>query len=117
MSVSFELAADVRSDLGKGASRRLRHTNKVPAVLYGAHKEPTYLLLNHDDVVKRLQHESFYSHILTLTVNGKAERAVLKDLQRYPSKPRVMHIQFQRRSTCATQYRHSSSRLARRPHG
>jgi len=96
MNVSFELAADVRSDLGKGASRRLRHTNKVPAVLYGAHKEPTYLLLNHDDVVKRLEHESFYSHILTLKVNGKSERAVLKDLQRHPSKPRVMHMDFQR---------------------
>lgn len=96
MSVSFELTADVRSDLGKGASRRLRHTNKVPAVLYGAHKDPIYLLLNHDDVVKRLEHESFYSHILTLTVNGKAERAVLKDLQRHPSKPRVMHMDFQR---------------------
>ena len=96
MSVSFELAADVRSDLGKGASRRLRHTNKVPAVLYGAHKEPAYLLLNHDDVVKRLEHESFYSHILTLKVNGKSERAVLKDLQRHPSKPRVMHMDFQR---------------------
>ena len=96
MSVSFELAADVRSDLGKGASRRLRHTNKVPAVLYGAHKEPTYLLLNHDDVVKRLEHGRFYSHILILTVNGNAERAVLKDLQRHPSKPRVMHMDFQR---------------------
>ena len=96
MNVSFELTADVRSDLGKGASRRLRHTNKVPAVLYGAHKEPTYLLLNHDDVVKRLEHESFYSHILTLKVNGKSERAVLKDLQRHPSKPRVMHMDFQR---------------------
>ncbi len=96
MSVSYELTADVRSDLGKGASRRLRHTNKVPAVLYGAHKEPTYLLLNHDDVVKRLEHETFYSHILTLTVNGQSERAVLKDLQRHPSKPRVMHMDFQR---------------------
>lgn len=96
MNVSFELTADVRSDLGKGASRRLRHTNKVPAVLYGAHKEPTYLLFNHDDVVKRLEHESFYSHILTLKVNGKSERAVLKDLQRHPSKPRVMHMDFQR---------------------
>ena len=96
MSVSYELTADVRSDLGKGASRRLRHTNKVPAVLYGAHKEPTYLMMNHDDVVKRLEHESFYSHILLLTVNGKVERAVLKDLQRHPSKPRVMHVDFQR---------------------
>ena len=96
MSVNFELAADVRSDLGKGASRRLRHTNKVPAVLYGAHKEPAYLLLNHDDVVKRLEHESFYSHILTLKVNGQSERAVLKDLQRHPSQPRVIHMDFQR---------------------
>ncbi len=96
MSVSFELIADVRSDLGKGASRRLRHANQVPAVLYGAHKEPAYLLLNHDEVLKRLQHESFYSHILTLKVNGQTERAVLKDLQRHPSQPRVIHMDFQR---------------------
>ncbi|MDX1253388.1 MAG: 50S ribosomal protein L25/general stress protein Ctc [Gammaproteobacteria bacterium] len=96
MSISFELNAEVRHDLGKGASRRLRRDDKVPAVLYGAGKEATYINLSHNEVAKRLAHEAFYSHILTLKLDGQTERAVLKDIQRHPSKPRVMHMDFQR---------------------
>ncbi len=96
MSINFELAAEARHDLGKGASRRLRRNEKVPAVLYGANKEATYINLIHNEVLKSLAHEAFYSHILTINLDGQAERAVLKDVQRHPSKPRVMHMDFLR---------------------
>lgn len=95
-SLKFELDAEVRGDIGKGASRRLRHANKVPAVIYGADQEPKSLTLNHDKVTVALAHEAFYSHILTLKLDGKSEKVILKDVQRHPSKPRVQHIDFLR---------------------
>ncbi|HFD38440.1 MAG TPA: 50S ribosomal protein L25/general stress protein Ctc [Anaerolineae bacterium] len=96
MSVAFELNAQVRRDLGKGASRRLRREEKVPAVLYGGEAAPVALTLVHKDVMKALENEAFYSHVLTINVDGKAEKAVLKDVQRHPYKPRVSHMDFQR---------------------
>jgi len=96
MKNDFVLEASLRSDLGKGASRRLRREGKVPGVLYGAHKDATSVTLDHNDLFHHLENEAFYSHILTINVDGKAEQAVLKDLQRHPVKPVIMHIDFQR---------------------
>jgi len=95
-NIDFNLSAELRSDMGKGASRRLRREGKVPAVIYGAEKEATSVTLDHNDLSKHLQHEAFYSHILTITVDGKAEKAVLKDLQRHPVRPVILHADFQR---------------------
>lgn len=95
-NIDFNLSAELRSDMGKGASRRLRREGKVPAVIYGADKEATSLTVDHNDLYKHLQHEAFYSHILTLTIGGKAEKAVLKDLQRHPVRPLILHADFQR---------------------
>ena len=94
--VDFNITAEVRSDLGKGASRRLRHEGKVPAVIYGAEKDPVSLTLDHDNLFHHLENEAFYSHILTIDVAGTKEKAVLKDLQRHPSKPIIMHADFMR---------------------
>ncbi|MFN7096597.1 MAG: 50S ribosomal protein L25/general stress protein Ctc [Gammaproteobacteria bacterium] len=97
MSNQFELAADIRSDVGKGASRRLRRLeDKVPAIVYGGGEDPQNLLLEHRIVSKALQNEAFYSHILTLIIDGKKQKAVLKDVQRHPYKPRIMHVDFLR---------------------
>jgi large subunit ribosomal protein L25 len=95
-NVDFNLTAEVRSDLGKGASRRLRRENKVPAVLYGAEKDPISLTLDHDSLVHQLENESFYSHILTIDIAGNKEKAVLKDLQRHPAKPVLLHADLMR---------------------
>lgn len=93
----FTLHATVRTDLGKGASRRLRRTGKIPAVIYGTHQEPVSLTLLHAEVIRQAQEEAFYSHILTIDIEGqKSQRAVLKDMQRHPSKPFVMHLDLQR---------------------
>jgi len=96
MSESFIIEAEVRTDTGKGASRRLRHSDKVPAVLYGAGEDPVALTLSHNEMYHHLENEAFYSHILTINVGKKKEKAILKDLQRHPAKPRIMHVDFQR---------------------
>jgi len=96
MSLSFELEANVRQDMGKGASRRLRRDNKVPGIIYGGNAAPLALTLDHDKVVHSLEHEAFYSHILTIKIDGKPEKAVLKDLQRHPYKPSILHLDLQR---------------------
>jgi large subunit ribosomal protein L25 len=95
-NIKFELDAEVRTDIGKGASRRLRHTNKVPAVVYGAEQAAASLTLDHNKVITALSHEAFYSHILTLNIAGKSEQVILKDIQRDPAKPRIHHMDFLR---------------------
>lgn len=95
-TAQFELTAEPRSDLGKGASRRLRREGKVPAILYGSHQEPTTISLSANELSKNLKHEAFYNHILKVQLAGKTERAVLKDLQRHPFKPTVLHVDLQR---------------------
>ncbi len=94
--LSFALDAVVRHDMGKGASRRLRREEKVPGVIYGGGKQPVSLTLEHSKTAKALENEAFYSHILTLHINGESERVILKDVQRHPFKPRIQHVDFQR---------------------
>jgi large subunit ribosomal protein L25 len=97
MSDTFELNAEVRADTGKGASRRLRRlANQVPAIIYGGDKAPQPLTLIRKDLEHALENEAFYSHILTIHVGKKKEKAILKDLQRHPAKDRVMHADFLR---------------------
>ena len=96
MSAEFVLEAESRTDLGKGASRRLRRAGMVPAVIYGAGKEPASLSLKHNILIRQLENEAFYSHILTVKVGSTEEQAILKDLQRHPSKPFIMHVDLQR---------------------
>jgi len=96
MKEDFIVTAVSRNDMGKGASRRLRQTGEVPAIIYGAGKAPQSLSLNHNEMLRHLEHEAFYSHILNVSVDGKSEKAVLKDVQRHPAKPRIMHVDFQR---------------------
>jgi large subunit ribosomal protein L25 len=95
--MSVVLEAEARSDIGKGASRRLRRLeNKIPAILYGGEKEPQSLHLFHHKVLKALESESFYSSIFELNIAGKKEKVILKDLQRHPYKPVILHMDLQR---------------------
>jgi len=97
MTTTFELKAEPRSDVGKGASRRLRRAGKVPAIVYGAHRDPEPIVVDEHELARQLEHEAFYSHILVLRfADGREERVVLKDIQRHPWKPRVLHLDFQR---------------------
>lgn len=95
-AIKFELDAEVRENIGRGASRRLRVADKVPAVVYGAGEKPVSLMLDHKKTVHALSHEAFYSHILTLNIGKKSEKVILKAMQRHPAKPRILHIDFLR---------------------
>ena len=95
MAAEFELNAELRTETGKGASRRLRrHADLVPAILYGAGKDPQPLSIPHKDLHKACENEAFFSHIITIKAGGKAQEAILKDLQRHPAKDRIMHADF-----------------------
>jgi len=97
MTVEFALNAEVRSDLGKGASRRLRrNASLVPAVIYGGEKAPQSISLLAKDLAKLLENEAAFSHVLSLNVAGAKESVVIKALQRHPAKGFVLHADFQR---------------------
>ena len=97
MSDQFEVHAELREDMGKGASRRLRRlANKLPAIIYGGGREPQALTLVRKDLEKSLENEAFFSHILNVNVGGDVQKAILKDLQRHPAKNYVMHADFLR---------------------
>jgi large subunit ribosomal protein L25 len=96
MSDIFSIDAQPRSDMGKGASRRLRHAGLVPGIIYGAHRDPEMVSLVHSDLMQHLENEAFYSHILTVNVGDRAEEVILKDIQRHPAKPFIQHVDFQR---------------------
>lgn len=90
------LEASLRTDLGRSASRCLRRSEKLPAVIYGGGKEPVSITLEHNKVMQALENEAFYSSIIELSVEGKIEKAVLKDLQRHAYKPKLVHVDFLR---------------------
>jgi large subunit ribosomal protein L25 len=96
MSATFTLSAELRTDKGKGASRRLRHAGKTPAIIYGTEKEPAMVMFRHDDLLHATEDEAFFSHILTINYDGNSEKVIIKDLQRHPAKLQIMHADFQR---------------------
>ena len=97
MSTDFTLNAKGREDTGKGASRRLRRlAGEVPAIIYGGKKQPEQVSLAHKDVIKALENEGFFSQVISLDVDGKAEDVVIKDIQRHPAKALVLHMDFLR---------------------
>jgi large subunit ribosomal protein L25 len=97
MTKQFELVAERRNEIGKGASRRLRRLQaKVPGILYGGSEAALPLLIEHRFLTKALENEAFYSHILTIKIDGKEQKAILRDLQRHPYKPHILHFDLQR---------------------
>ncbi len=93
----FVLEAATRANAGKGASRRLRRiAGSVPAILYGGDKAPANISIIHKDLAYVLENEAFFTSIVTLNVDGVAESAIIKDLQRHPAQPRLLHADFQR---------------------
>ena len=96
MASKHEIKAQSRKDEGKGASRRLRHADLIPAVIYGGSQPPQSLQLIHNDIVLAARNEWFFSSLLDLNIDGKVQKVLLRDLQRHPVKPRVLHLDFQR---------------------
>ncbi len=97
MSVQHTIIAEFRGDVGKGASRRLRREGKVPAIIYGSHKDPVALTVQQEQLLHATENESFYASILEIKVGEDiTQQAVVRDMQRHPFKPVIMHIDFMR---------------------
>jgi len=97
MKTSFELVADARDDMqGKSASRRLRRSGKVPAILYGGNEKPRQLILDHQNLLTLVEKERFFTSILSLRVGTEHQAAILKDVQRHPAKNWILHVDLQR---------------------
>jgi large subunit ribosomal protein L25 len=97
MRISFTFGADLREMQGKGASRRLRHTGKVPAILYGGHKDALPLILDQQNLLTMIGDERFYSSIVQVKIsNGGQQEAIVKDVQMHPAKNVVVHVDLQR---------------------
>jgi large subunit ribosomal protein L25 len=96
MSADFELEIEARDTFGKGESRRLRRRGKVPAIIYGGGQEPRAIMLGKDRLQLNMEREAFYTSILTLNLGTESQAVIVKDVQRHPAKPRVLHLDFQR---------------------
>lgn len=94
MSDNIQLNAEPRTDLGKGASRRLRRTDMVPAIVYGGGGEPASISLEHNKFSHELENEAIYTQIIDLHIGKDTEEVILRDLQRHPYKKRIMHADF-----------------------
>ncbi len=94
--MKIEISADKRTLQGKGASRRLRGSGKVPAIIYGGDQEPQSIEMDHNDLYHKLKLEAFHASILSLSVAGKKEQVLLRDIQMHPFKLQVLHVDFQR---------------------
>ena len=92
----FEIHADARSAHGRGATRRLRRAGRIPAIMYGAGKEPASIELAENLIRRQLSNEAFFSHVLTVKVDGREEKAVIKSLQRHPATERILHLDLLR---------------------
>lgn len=96
MKKTFTITVVARSDVGKGASRRLRRADQVPGIVYGAGGEPKMIVVAQNLLLSLLKNESFYTQIIDLDIEGKKEHVILRDLQRHPFKPKILHIDLQR---------------------
>jgi len=96
MRVSFSFGADLRDMQGKGASRRLRHKGKVPAILYGGHQDAQALILDQQNLLTMVGDERFYSSIVQLKIGERTQEAIVKDIQMHPAKNVVVHVDLQR---------------------
>ena len=111
----LEFTAESREQVGKGASRRLRReAGLIPAIVYGAGKPPVKLTLEHNEMFKAIEHEAFFSSILTLHIDGKSQQVILKDLQRHPAKPIILHADFMRISAKKCDYHDHPIAFSRR---
>ena len=96
MRISFVIGAEFRDTQGKGASRRLRVTGKVPAILYGGGQNPRALVLDQQKLLTMIDNEKFYSSIVQLKVANETQEAIVKDVQMHPAKNVVVHLDLQR---------------------
>ena len=91
---TIHLNAALRSDSGKGASRRLRREGLVPAIVYGGERKPAMITIPHNEFIHELENEAIYTQVIELRVGDKKQDVILRDLQRHPYKNKLMHADF-----------------------
>lgn len=96
MDIDFTLTAERRDEFGKNVSRRLRNAGKVPAIIYGGGESPVAVTFERDSLLHHLEHEAFCSHVLTVHVDGSSQKVILRELQRHPYKPSILHMDLLR---------------------
>ena len=94
--MAFEVVAQARKGQGRGASRRLRHSGKVPGILYGGKKPALNIELDHNPLYHQLRNEKFHASVLTLALDGAKEQVLLRAVNMHPFKLQVQHVDFQR---------------------
>jgi large subunit ribosomal protein L25 len=94
--MQLEFNANKRDGQGTGASRRLRRTGRVPGILYGGAEKPQQIDIDHNELFQLLRKEAFYSSVLNVSLEGKKEMCLLRDVQRHPYRPVILHVDFQR---------------------
>jgi large subunit ribosomal protein L25 len=96
MAQPVDLIAEYREDSGKGASRRLRRSGKVPAIVYGAGRDPRAVTFDRDSLMHQMENESFFSSVLNIKIGKNNRQCILKDVQMHPAKRLVLHLDLQR---------------------
>ncbi len=94
--MQLEFNANKRDGQGTGASRRLRRTGRVPGIIYGGSGKPQQIDIDHNELFQLLRKEAFYSSVLNANVEGAKEMCLLRDVQRHPYRPVILHVDFQR---------------------
>ncbi len=94
--MQIEFNAKKRDTQGTGASRRLRHTGRVPGILYGGEAKPQSIDIDHNELFQHLRKEAFYSSVLNINLDGVKQMCLLRDVQRHPYRIQILHVDFQR---------------------
>lgn len=92
----FELQAEARDGFRRTGARKLRRVGRIPAIVYGGGRAPEAISLDHDAVLHQMDREAFYTSILSIVVGTESQPVVVKEVQRHPAKPYVLHLDFQR---------------------
>ncbi len=95
-NATYELKAETRERVGKGSSRELRRNGNIPAVIYGDKQTPISIVLNTNEVTKRIHAGGFMTTVASIDVGGEKIRVLPKDYQLDPVRDFIMHVDFLR---------------------
>ena len=96
MSEQVNLNAENREVEGKSSSRQLRRAGSVPAVIYGGKEEPLRISILEKDIAKASEVPGFATQILNISISGKDQNVIVKEIQRHPATMRVLHADLMR---------------------
>jgi len=96
MSEQVNLSAENREVEGKSSSRQLRRAGSVPAVVYGGKEEPLRISILEKDIAKASEIPGFATQILSISISGKEQNVIVKEIQRHPATQRVLHADLMR---------------------